>query len=190
LFVAAPIADEAKVDIAAAVAPWRERFPAARWAPPENWHVTLLFLGQAWPRLVDWIQGQVQQVSRSAVPFQTRVSGLGAFPSPERARVLWAGLDDPGAAMSRIAADLSQALSAEFPPEGRPFFPHLTVARSDPPLRMPEAFAQTGVPSKEFQVRSLVLFRSHIRRPAPWYELLATFPLGGRGVLVPEHLFE
>jgi 2'-5' RNA ligase len=178
LFVAVEVPEDAKRVVAEAVAPWREEFPRARWAPLENWHVTLKFLGSTWPRLMEWVMETVRDVAVRAAPFESRLSGLGSFPSPRRARVVWAGLDDGAGAMAGIAGALDEALAREFRAERRAFRPHLTVARSDPPLRLPESFGDSVLEAEPFTVGRLVLFRSHLRRPAPRYEPLQSFPLG------------
>ena len=177
LFVAIEIPEEAKDGAWEAVAPWRQRFPRARWVPRENWHVTLKFLGSTWPRLADWVPERVAAVAQEHAAFETRVVGLGAFPSARRARVVWAGVEDPGGYMARLAGALDASLAREFKPEGRPFRPHLTVARSEPPLTLPDEFGETVLESARFAVDGLALFRSHLQRPAPKYERLATFPL-------------
>ena len=55
----------------------------------------------------------------------------------------------------------------EFEPEKRAFHPHLTVARSDPPLKLPAAYTSTELESEPWSVDHVVLFRSHLGRPAP-----------------------
>jgi 2'-5' RNA ligase len=178
LFVAVEIPEEAKDEAWRAVVPWKERFPDARWVPRENWHVTLKFLGSTRPPLTEWVRERIAGVARESAAFEARLVGLGAFPSPRRARVLWAGLED-GAAMTRLAGALEAAFAPEFKPEARPFRPHLTVARSEPPLGLPKEFGETVLEGGRFGVGALILFRSHLRRPAPAYERLATFSLGG-----------
>jgi 2'-5' RNA ligase len=135
------------------------------------------FLGSTWPRLVEWVRESVGAAASASEPHETRLNELGAFPSPRRARVLWAGLDDPGRAMASIAAALDEVLRREFTPETRAFTPHLTLARFDPPVAL-EALDDLPLASEPFPVDRLVLFRSHLRRPAPVYEPLATFSLG------------
>lgn len=179
LFVAVEIPEGVKDAIWQAVVPWHDRFPRARWVPRENWHVTMKFLGSTRPRLADWVPERVAAVAEVQSSFETKVLGLGAFPSPRRARVLWAGLEDPGDEMDRLAGALDGALAREFKPEGRPFRPHLTVARSEPPLTLPDEFGETALESIRFSVTALALFRSHLQRPAPKYERLATFPFPG-----------
>lgn len=176
LFVAADVPPEVRAGVAEAVGPFRERFPKARWVPLESQHVTLKFLGSTWPRLVGWVTSTVGEVASAHAPFETRVEGLGAFPNARRARVLWAGLEDPGAAFVRLAANVDEALAREFAPERRPFTPHLTVARFDPQVALEGL--PTGPVGERFGVDRIVLYRSHLRRPAPIYEPLREFPLG------------
>ncbi|MBI2238318.1 MAG: RNA 2',3'-cyclic phosphodiesterase [Actinobacteria bacterium] len=94
LFVAVDVPESVREMLAGAVASWRERYPRARWVPPENWHLTLKFLGSTWPRLVEWVKESVAEVARSSAAFESRLDGLGAFRSPRQARVLWAGLEE------------------------------------------------------------------------------------------------
>jgi 2'-5' RNA ligase len=177
LFVAVEIPETVKDAIEEVFAPWRERFPEVRWAPRENWHVTLKFLGRTWPSLADWVPKQVEGAAGDVEPFRTRATGVGGFPSPAEARVLWAGLEDEDARMSGLAASIEGELLEQFPVEKRAFHPHLTVGRSDPPVKLPPEFAETPLLTEDWEVDHVVLFRSHLRRPAPRYEPLARFPL-------------
>ena len=179
LFVAFEVPDRAQRAIDEAVAPLRERFPGARWVPTENRHVTLKFLGQTWPRLRGWIEEQARSVAEATAPTETSLTTIGAFPGGRRARVLWAGLDDGEGTLAALAASLDGAFAREFRSETRAFTPHCTVARSDPPLPLAEGDLDVVVEPVVFPVDRIVLFRSHLRRPAPRYEAAATFPLLG-----------
>jgi 2'-5' RNA ligase len=178
LFVAVEVSDEAKRAMEEAVSPIRDAFPRARWAPVENWHVTLKFLGWTYPRLVPWVHETVAAVAGGHPQVATGLTGLGSFPSPGRTRVLWVGLDDEEGRLGAIASGLEEAFAAEFEPERRDFTAHVTVARSDPPLRLEPALLETPLDGPAFTIDRLVLFRSHLRRPAPRYEPLESFPLG------------
>lgn len=177
LFVALEIPEQARDAVEEAFAPWQEEFPQARWAPRENWHVTLKFLGRTWPRLMDWVPQRVEAATADVSRFRARLSGVGSFPSAKRGRALWARFEDADP-IADLAAEVEGALLEEFPAEKRPFHPHLTVARSDPPLKLPVAYTGTELESEEWEVDHVVLFRSHLGRPAPRYEPLARFPLG------------
>jgi RNA 2',3'-cyclic 3'-phosphodiesterase len=178
LFVAFDVSPAAIDAVDRAVRPWKEELPRARWVPMENWHVTLKFLGQTWPRLEAPVRERVGEAARGSRPVATRLTGLGSFPSSSRGRVLWAGIDDDAGDLARIAASLDELLLPDFGPERRPFSPHLTIARSEPPVLLTPSFAETPLEPIAFTVDRLVLFRSHLRRPAPRYEPLETFALG------------
>ena len=176
LFVAFEVPEEVRTGLCRALEPLRERFPKARWVPKRNQHVTVKFLGSTYPRLVEWVHSTAAEVATAHEAFETRVANLGTFPNARRTRVLWAGLDDPNARAATIAASLDRALAREFKLEQRPFTPHLTVARFEPPAALDPV--EVAFESGAFAVDHLVLFRSHLRRPAPVYEPLATFRLG------------
>jgi RNA 2',3'-cyclic 3'-phosphodiesterase len=179
LFVALEIPDHAKDVVEEAFAPWREEFPKARWVPRENMHVTLKFLGRTWPRLTDWVAEQIEEAVVGLEPFETRLTGVGSFPSAKRGRAIWAGFEDDGERLTGLAGAIDATLEEEFEPEKRPFHAHLTVARSDPPLKLPAAYTSTKLVSEPWIVEHVTLFRSHLGRPAPRYEPLARFSLGG-----------
>jgi 2'-5' RNA ligase len=175
--VAIEIDAAAKTRLQTVLDPWIERFPAARWVPQANWHVTLVFLGPTSQRLIGWVNAQVAAVAGSSRPFPAALVGLGAFPSTRRAGVVWAGLDDPGGDCGALAVGLGEALSEEFEMDRRPFRPHVTVARSDPPLKLPQDFAATQLSTDPFRVERMIVFRSTQARPAPRYEPVGVHPL-------------
>jgi 2'-5' RNA ligase len=178
LFVAFDVPDDVRAALADAIAPLKERL-GGRWTPPENWHLTLKFLGSTWPRLVDWVTDTCRQVASAHRSFETTLAGVGAFPNERRARVLWAGLSDSDGAAAAIAAALDDAMAREFTPEQRAFTPHLTVARFQPTVAVGDVLAGIEVSSRPFTVDRIVLYRSHLQRPAPRYEPLERFPLQG-----------
>jgi 2'-5' RNA ligase len=180
LFVAIDVPEPVREVVERGVAPIRERYPRGRWVPTHNQHVTMKFLGTTWPRLVEPVMRAVGDVASAHQALRTRVTELGAFPSPRRARVLWVGLGDPEGRLAAIAAGLDEALARDFPAEKRPFAAHLTVARFDPPVRLEDEIGELGIESRPFDVAALVLYRSHLRRPAPVYEPIASYALGGR----------
>jgi RNA 2',3'-cyclic 3'-phosphodiesterase len=178
LFVAVDIPETVRRGLAGVVEALHEALPGARWVAPVNWHVTMKFLGSVYPRLRDWVGEQVADAARGAEPFETRLTEMGAFPSPRRARVLWAGLEDAGGRFAGIAGELDRRLEREFRVEKRPFSAHLTVARFREQARLDEEMLGLEVTSEGFPVEALTLYRSYLQRPAARYERVARFPLG------------
>lgn len=177
LFVAIDVPHAVRSHLADAIAPLRDHVPG-KWVPTENWHVTMKFLGSTWPRLVEWVHETCERVAADHEAVETSLTALGAFPSERRARVLWTGLDDPGERFAAIASDLEAALASEFKTEKRAFTAHLTVARFDPPAPLAGRLEGIDVANDPFVVDRVVLYRSHLRRPAPVYEPVGEFPLG------------
>lgn len=178
LFIAVEIPSEVRAAVEVAMTPWRAALPGVRWVPPANLHVTVRFLGPVPAELEDEVSSSVEAAVATVAPFATRLDGVGAFPSPARARVLWAGLDDRSGRMGALATALDAALAPAFGTEVREFRPHLTVARCDPPSRLPAAFAATSLDPVPFEVVRAVVFQSVPGGGGPRYEPLAAHPLG------------
>lgn len=153
----------------------RASVPGARWVPSENLHLTLAFLGHVDDARIPDISDAIARAVAGLVDFPAHVEGLGAFPSPRRARVLWAGLADPAGGLAAVATAVTEAMEAiGFPRERRAFTAHVTLARMDPPGSVD--LAAVAVEPVRFTVDRVTLFQSHLGRPAPRYEALATFP--------------
>ena len=175
LFVAISPPQDVGAALDAAIEPLRAAFPRARWVPPQNRHATIKFLGKTSPRLLEETLAAVEAAATSHRAFETSLTALGAFPLPSRARVVWAGIDDSPGRMAELALAVDHALTPMFAPESRAFAPHITLARPDPPLRLADPVG--ALPPVRFAVTELTVFRSTLRRPAPLYEPLATYPL-------------
>ena len=177
LFLAVDVPSDVRDAVATVSRNLEERIPGARWAPPQNWHVTMKFLGSVDAQGRDWIAEAARQAASRIAAFETRVDGLGAFPSPRRARVLWAGLTDESGGFERLATALDSALATRFAPEDRAFTAHLTLARLRQPSALPDDVLGVDLRSRGFQIDRLTLYRSQLGRPHPRYEPLESFTL-------------
>jgi RNA 2',3'-cyclic 3'-phosphodiesterase len=100
-----------------------------RWTPIENLHLTLKFLGDVSSSNVNRLIEIIQTAASAHQMFAFSVGGLGAFPSPKRARVLWAGVEGPPELMAvQRTIDIGTARLG-YVSESRPFRPHLTLGR-------------------------------------------------------------
>jgi RNA 2',3'-cyclic 3'-phosphodiesterase len=156
--------DEVLSEVSAMVARARGVLPDARWAGPEQWHLTLAFLGPV-SELAPVVDGLRSLRGRGS--FTLRLGGAGAFPSVRRARVLWLGAVDGGEAVSSLAGDVASTLAPlGYEPEERRFHPHVTLARLRVPGDVHAAVAALGEsPAGEaFTVEEFVLYQS---RPSP-----------------------
>jgi 2'-5' RNA ligase len=95
---------------------------------PKNIHVTVRFLGDIAPDMVEKVYGAMKNVKFT--PFNIQLTGLGVFPTINYPRVVWAGIRDGADQLKRIFEQLEPQLhDLGFAPEPEGFTPHLTIAR-------------------------------------------------------------
>ncbi len=155
-----------------------------RWTTPNSWHVTLVFLGDVDAQQVVDICRASEKAARQVDPFFWSLRSIGAFPNSNHPQVIWLGVDDFDQGMKKLNAELNLALEPiGFPPEGRPFRPHVTVGRvhrgANVSHSMKSILAEPppwdGVTE---QSDKLQIVSSDMSRGAPSYTVMATFPLG------------
>jgi len=177
LFVAAPLTEEARHRLAHLL---REAIPRGlpgRPTPPENWHVTLRFLGMVDPVAADRVTAALDEADLGP-GFSVRWSRLGAFPRPRRATVLWLGADRGAEEMAGLAERVESAVErAGFEPEDRPFRSHLTLSRIRPHQDVANLVDGVDPLDVVMAVTEVVLYRSHLGRGGARYERLESFPL-------------
>ena len=94
----------------------------------ENIHVTMRFLGDIAPTLVDRIFEEMRKLK--FVPFNVQIKGIGVFPSLSYPRVVWAGITEGADQLRSVFDQLEPRLRAlGFAPDSKGFSPHLTIAR-------------------------------------------------------------
>ena len=95
---------------------------------PKNIHITLRFLGNIMPDMVDKIHESMKVVQ--FVPFDVEIRGVGAFPKAQYANVVWAGIAKGADQLQGIFSQLEPRLRGlGFAPDPKGFSPHLTIAR-------------------------------------------------------------
>ena len=190
LFVAVPVAEEVRASIrelmeAVAGASIDERtYGQPRWVRVDGLHLTLRFLGATLDERQQALGEAIAAAARGVAPFRVVLSGGGAFPDTRWPRVLWIGIGEGAPQLADLARRLDEQLAPiGWPPEGRPFAPHLTLARTDGvpgaderARRLVELAA--GI-SFGWQVDRIVLYKSIQGRGPAWYEVVAEAPLPG-----------
>jgi 2'-5' RNA ligase len=175
-FVALEIEARVREAIGRLVADLRPRSPGARWSRAEGIHLTLRFLGSTSPGQIEGLGPPLAAAAESCPAGEARVGTLGTFPSRGSPRVLWVGLELAPEILELQKACERAAVSVGFPPETRPFQPHLTLARFRQRVRRPDLpRADLGVTRLE----RLVLFRSDTRPDGAVHTPIARFALGG-----------
>lgn len=157
-----------------AVASWQaERLRGVRLVPREHLHVTLAFLGHRPARELAGIVGALRDAAAGANGIRLRAERY-----RETRGVAMLVLGDEGGAAAALAGDVQERLEAlgVYRREGRPWLPHLTVARfrERPQLRLEPPAVGTFVPS------DAAAYLSRLRPGRAQYEVLETVALGGR----------
>jgi 2'-5' RNA ligase len=154
-----------------------------RWVRPEHLHLTLVFIGD----VADDVAATIVNVMRRDIsqrPFQIEFAGFGVFPPRGAPRALWLGVrkgsDDVVAVQQRLAVRLHEV---GVPLEGRPFTPHLTLARwrgrGGRASERPRSLIANRESIATADVGAVTLFQSRLSSQGPTYTVLAESPLVG-----------
>lgn len=183
-FVALLLPDAVRARLARGVAALRSQAPELAWVRADNLHLTLRFLGAVDAAAVEVACRAVQTAAAGIPSFRMGLEGLGAFPTPRAARVVWAGVGTGRATVVALQAALERELVAQgIPPDGRPFHPHVTLARARDRrgARDLEAVLGAGPRFGECPVGAIHLMRSDLTAGGARYAILAEAALSGLG---------
>ena len=156
----------------------RSGLTGARWIDPENYHLTLRFIGD-----VDGptARGFAQALNEIEMPpFMLRLDGLGSF-GGRKPRAVFAQLAPSELLEALRRAHDRAAREAGVPPEGRNYMPHVTLARlrgtrADDVARYLES--QGFFQSEPFAIERFVLYSSRASVGGGPYVIEGEFPLG------------
>lgn len=126
LFVALDLIEAVRARVAAAVERERGKLDA-RWVPPGNLHLTLVFLGETESTKVPELVSTCQAVAARYPRLTLALEGAGTFGSPTHPRVLWLGVGGAVSPLQTLVAELERGLEV---PSERPWQAHLTLARA------------------------------------------------------------
>jgi len=157
-----------------------------RWVRPENLHLTLKFLGEISDDDLSLVSGALEPLGPRYAPFEAGLSGFGAFPSPKRARIVWAGIGEGSEPLRSLATDVEASLEPlGFVREGREYTPHLTLGRArGRPVRLGAVESPSALPG--FTVTGVELVESTLGAAGATYSTLATYPLSENGDQGPD----
>jgi 2'-5' RNA ligase len=153
-----------------------------KWVRGENLHLTLQFLGNVPEARLPDLAAALGEAARASRPLHLEVRGAGGFPNARRPRVVWAGLEGDLGPLADLVRDLGQRLAPlGFPPEDRPWSPHLTLGRARGGGAAGLAGALSAVREAEgggWRASELLLFRSQLSPDGPRYDVIQRIYLG------------
>ncbi|SFP53666.1 RNA 2',3'-cyclic phosphodiesterase [Salibacterium halotolerans] len=164
------------------MAAWtREAAPSLsfkNWVHPEDYHITLFFLGAADTSTVQQTIELLHHSCAASSVFTMQAGGIGYFGPRKVPKVLWADTSCPEELQHLQQRVAGSCVSAGFTEEKRKYRPHITLARKwTETFSFSERFDYLpALETMEWTVKEAVLFRTHPHR-TPKYERVETFPL-------------
>jgi len=155
-----------------------------RWVTPESLHLTLKFLGNVAPANLQVLSQMLRAEADVVHDFDIQITGLGAFPSRNRPRVIFIGVQAP-AELEVLQRGIESACARlGYEAEGRDFSPHLTVGRvrqdasSSDQQKICGALERTNIDLPgTARVDSVHLYKSELNPGGPVYTKLFSAPL-------------
>jgi 2'-5' RNA ligase len=149
-----------------------------RWVAPTNYHVTLKFLGWTHRETIGAVREALDRAVIGCTRLSFRTARLGAFPSLDKASVLWAGIED-ASGLDAVAAKIDRAMTGiGFAADVRTFHAHVTLAR----LRETRPVRDVVLPMaeqmfSETRIDGVTLFESETKSSGSVYQEIhrATF---------------
>jgi len=183
LFLAINVDPEVRRAIVEAAAPLRALAPKLGWVREPNVHLTVKFLGEHPESVAGEVAAAMQVVAERHRAIDVELGGVGAFPNFRRPRVVWFGVS-PAPKLELLHHDVEcAAKDLGFSLDGRPFRPHLTLARVRPraadaaTLRALDRAAKQVDYSEEIVISSIDLMQSELGPGGSRYRLLSSAQL-------------
>ncbi len=177
-FIAIDLSPEIKNRLTASVRLLKPVATGIKWVAPDNYHLTLKFIGEVAQERIEVIKAVLDEVARKHLRFALTVRGSGSFPPGQsRMRVIWVGFE-AGPELFSLQSDLETALEQEgFPREERAFSPHLTIGRAREPQKQERLKTELDkLGQQEFgtmEVEEIELFQSILRPEGPEYRIVS-----------------
>jgi RNA 2',3'-cyclic 3'-phosphodiesterase len=170
-FFGLPVPEAQRGRLEAYLAACAATAPDFRWAPAENLHLTVRFIGSVDRSVVERVADRLDE--RRLLAFELELGEIGTFQRGRLVRVVWlqvnAGGEEARALAAQVEAECGQA---GLEPDSRAFQPHLTLARA----RSRDGAAVAPLPSPPdltpWRAEELVLYSSHLGRGGAVYEPL------------------
>jgi len=157
---------------------------AIRWTKPEQFHLTLRFLGEVPAGRVAALQEAINAVCAGEPALRLRTQGVGFFPNARAPRVIWAGVNDGEGRLVDLQKEIEGAVQPFTQEQGTERFAgHVTIGRvkflKRPEIEKLAAHAQ-AVKDRlfgEWTANEVELIRSDLLPTGASHTLLAAFRL-------------
>lgn len=182
-FIAIPLPPEVRALLDEMQKTLRSFGTNVKWTAIPSIHLTLKFLGEIEPASLPRLVESLGAATASERPFALRLHGLGGFPNLHSPRVIWCGLDGELPTLESLQKEVEMAcVDAGFPPEERPFHPHLTLGRVRDKTNLQPLVDYIKIGSAlehTFAVKDFNVYQSILRPQGALYTVLEKIELKG-----------
>lgn len=176
VFFGIPIPERTKQDISAQIRELQGRYPGLSWVNTENYHITLLFIGETEQMTA---AGLCRALRRGGMPysFYARLSGVHQFPPRGRARVIFAALEEGVQGCEKMYEFIMHTPGFQRYDQKRRYEPHITLARVKKGRRAPDPTRLSLNLTSGFRIDRFNLYRSTLKSTGAEYSVLDEFNL-------------
>lgn len=182
-FFAIKISEPLSSTIAAVISPLKNQsaYSQIRWSPPENWHVTLRFLGQVEGEKIDTCIERAKNALQSIPAFEIKLGLLTVF-SIAHSHALVIQVPLSSALHTAHHALEKTMIAIGFKSEPHAFSPHITLGKFQQPCHRTSDFLadlkKITMPAYKNQlVKEIALFQSETKAGGSIYRLIHQIPL-------------
>lgn len=151
--------------------------PGLKWKNPEQFHLTLRFIGSVDPPVMEQLKQNLSTISINR--FRVDIGGFGFFPDAKHPRVLWTGISESSSLMNLQEKVEDACRETGLEAEARSYVPHITLAkvqkRSDMLLNHLEK--HRGFQLNDIAVTKFNLYQSELTKEGAVHTVLQAYPL-------------
>ncbi len=129
IFIGIPFKDKDKERLQKIQKTVKEKSEGGRFAEPENFHLTLKFIGEIQEEKIQAISEVIKKAAGEVPPFKMVLQGFGVFRKGKTC-IPWLGVQEGQEGLGELQGKIEGGLEEiGFKKESRPFQPHMTFGR-------------------------------------------------------------
>lgn len=178
LFIAIPLPEVVSDSITRWAEELRTHVSFRKWVHPQDYHITLQFLGDTKVGRVESVLSSLRTVAAEQEPIELSLQGAGVFGPASAPRILWAGISGELEKLELLQQRVTSAMTPlGFIAEDRPYRPHITTARKFTGGNITAELVRVEPEPVSWKADGLVLFRTNMHS-SPMYETMGSMVFG------------
>jgi 2'-5' RNA ligase len=184
LFISLNLKEETRRELAELQARFKaeaeSRYPGSiKWDKPENFHMTLFFIGEADKAMAEKISGALREVKEKfpGKQFDFISNSISGFPNLRKPRVVFASAENPAKEVFTLSYEIRKCMEAFGFKDEKPFHPHITLGRVRRDRRINLQDIKTGKFQIEFTCKEFYLMESKLSPGGSNYKIVEAYCL-------------